>query len=192
MNQNASSAFRIVVGVDFTDVGDHALDEAIRYITRLDNNELHPVFVITEAAKRDLGKVNRFLVEARDQLRTRVIERCAAVGREWKQQVILHVRLGEPAAAIHQVAVDVDADLIVVGTHARNGLSKMLLGSVAEELVRTAHVPVMVARPKELDHLEKSPQLDPARPGEDLHQPRVMSSELLTLGKRSSHIAGLV
>jgi nucleotide-binding universal stress UspA family protein len=186
------STIRIVVGVDFTEVGDHALDEAIRYAVKLNDNELHPVFVIAEQSKRKLEEIDRALEEAREQLRERVVKHCEALGQRWDQQIVFHVRLGEPAEAIHQVAVDVDADLIVVGTHARKGLSKMLLGSVAEELVRTARVPVMVARPKQLDDLEKTPQPEPGRPGEDLHQQRVMSSEAISFGKRPSHIAGLV
>lgn len=183
---------RIVVGVDFTEVGDHALDESIRYAMKIQNSELHPVFVIAEPAKRQLGEAERNLEEARDKLHARVVERCEATGQRFDQQMVFHVRLGEPAEAIHQVAVDVEADVIVVGTHGRRGLSKMLLGSVAEELVRTARVPVMVARPKQLDDLAKSPQPEDARPGEDLHAARIMASEKVTVGKRPSHIAGLV
>jgi nucleotide-binding universal stress UspA family protein len=40
------------------------------------------------------------------------------------------------------------ADLLVVGTHGRKGVSHLLLGSVAERLVRTAHCPVLVVRPE--------------------------------------------
>ena len=183
---------RIVVGVDFTELGDHALDEAIRYARRIDDDELHVVFVITDAPKRKMAQVARHLEEARAALRDRVIARCEQTGQRFDQQVVLHVRLGEPAEALHQVAVDVHADLIVVGTHGRRGLSKMLLGSVAEELVRTARVPVMVARPKELDDLPQSPRPDLADPGADLHAQRVMANEKLVIGKRPSHISGLV
>lgn len=183
---------RIVVGVDFTELGDHALDESIRYARRIPGSELHPVFVIAEPTKRKLGEAERHLDEARDALRARVLERCEATGQRFDQQVVFHVRLGAPADAIHQVAVDVDADLICVGTRGRRGLSKMLLGSVAEELVRTARVPVLVARPKELDDLGKSPRPDEARPGADLHAARAMASERVIIGKRPSHISGLV
>jgi glycine betaine transporter len=40
------------------------------------------------------------------------------------------------------------ADLIIVGTHGRTGLSHALIGSVAEKVVRLAHCPVLVARQK--------------------------------------------
>jgi len=50
---------------------------------------------------------------------------------------------GEPRESIHTVAQDVGADLIVIGTHGRRGLSRALLGSVAEHIVRTATLPVL-------------------------------------------------
>ena len=43
-------------------------------------------------------------------------------------------------------AVNWKADLIVIGTHGRSGLSRLLLGSVAEEVVRGASVPVLLVR----------------------------------------------
>ncbi|MCC6874623.1 MAG: universal stress protein [Sandaracinaceae bacterium] len=183
---------RIVVGVDFTDNGDHALDEAIRYAVPIDNDELHPVYVIARPEAKKLDELNRFLEDARARLRDHVVARCNALGKQWEQKFVFHVRIGDPAASLHQVAVDVDADLIIVGTHARRGLAKMLVGSVAEELVRVARVPVMVARPKQIDDLPKTPQPDPARPGEDLHAPRGAVLEHVAFGKRPSHISGLL
>ncbi len=53
---------------------------------------------------------------------------------------------GEPAAAIAQAASDQRADLILIGSHGRRGLRRLFLGSVAEHVVRVAHVPVLVVR----------------------------------------------
>ena len=50
---------------------------------------------------------------------------------------------GEPRDTIHSVAHDVGADLIVLGTHGRRGLSRAILGSVAEWVVRTSTCPVL-------------------------------------------------
>lgn len=57
-----------------------------------------------------------------------------------------HLVEGEPHAAIVQCAEDIQASLVVVGSHGRTGLKRMLLGSVAEQVVRYAHSPVLVAR----------------------------------------------
>jgi nucleotide-binding universal stress UspA family protein len=54
---------------------------------------------------------------------------------------------GEAATAILQKAEQQQADLIVMGTHGRTGLEYMLLGSVAEKVVRKAHCPVLTIRP---------------------------------------------
>jgi nucleotide-binding universal stress UspA family protein len=54
---------------------------------------------------------------------------------------------GEAATAIVQEAEQRQADLIVMGTHGRTGLEYMLLGSVAEKVVRRAHCPVLTIRP---------------------------------------------
>jgi nucleotide-binding universal stress UspA family protein len=50
---------------------------------------------------------------------------------------------GDPAAAIVTYARDMAIDLIVIGTHGRTGVSRALLGSVAEHVVRTAPCPVL-------------------------------------------------
>jgi nucleotide-binding universal stress UspA family protein len=55
----------------------------------------------------------------------------------------LHLAEGSPAATICQVAREVGADLIVMGTHGRTGLAHLLVGSVAERVVRTAKIPVL-------------------------------------------------
>jgi nucleotide-binding universal stress UspA family protein len=47
---------------------------------------------------------------------------------------------------INAVAEEIDADLIVVGTHGRKGLARALIGSVAEKVVRTSHRPVVLIR----------------------------------------------
>ena len=53
---------------------------------------------------------------------------------------------GEPAAEILKVARDRHCDLIVMGTHGRTGLRHLLMGSIAEKVVRKADCPVLTAR----------------------------------------------
>lgn len=56
------------------------------------------------------------------------------------------VELGSPAERIVTVAEETGADHVVVGSHGRSGVSRLLLGSVAERVVRTSPVPVTVIR----------------------------------------------
>jgi nucleotide-binding universal stress UspA family protein len=55
---------------------------------------------------------------------------------------------GQAATAIVHRAKRIQADMIVIGTHGRSGLAHMLLGSVAEKVVRTASCPVLSIRPE--------------------------------------------
>ncbi|HEY6880484.1 MAG TPA: universal stress protein [Polyangiales bacterium] len=56
------------------------------------------------------------------------------------------VDMGEPITAILEMASAVSADLIVVGTHARQGIQRLLAGSVSEGVLRDAKVPVLVVK----------------------------------------------
>jgi len=58
-----------------------------------------------------------------------------------------------PARAILSYATEAKADLIVVGTHGRGGLSELLLGSVAHKIVRSAPCPVLTVRVDERDFI---------------------------------------
>jgi universal stress protein A len=60
-------------------------------------------------------------------------------------QVLL--RTGDARDVINQTAKEIGADLIVMGTHGRRGVSRALLGSVTETVVRTAPCPVLTVRP---------------------------------------------
>ena len=57
-----------------------------------------------------------------------------------------HIRQGEPAEEIVRQATESKADLIVMGTHGRTGLARLLAGSVAETVLRTAPCPVLAVR----------------------------------------------
>jgi nucleotide-binding universal stress UspA family protein len=53
---------------------------------------------------------------------------------------------GAPAAETNAVAKEVGADMIVLGSHGRSGFARMLLGSIAEKIVRSAVIPVVTVR----------------------------------------------
>jgi nucleotide-binding universal stress UspA family protein len=57
-----------------------------------------------------------------------------------------HTRVGDAASEIVRHASEHGYDMIVVGTHGRRGFRRFVLGSVAELVVRTAHVPVLTTR----------------------------------------------
>jgi nucleotide-binding universal stress UspA family protein len=59
------------------------------------------------------------------------------------------IREGSPRPAIVEVALELNCQMIVMGTHGRSGLAHLLLGSVAEYVVRNSEVPVLTVRARE-------------------------------------------
>ncbi|WP_323192998.1 universal stress protein, partial [Halostella sp. PRR32] len=66
------------------------------------------------------------------------VERVAAMAREHGVDVVTAIEDGDPARRIVDYADEIEADLIVAGTHGRSGVERRLIGSVAERLVRRA------------------------------------------------------
>jgi nucleotide-binding universal stress UspA family protein len=64
-------------------------------------------------------------------------------------RVTSHLESGEPASTILRVAEKTGVDLVIVGTHGRTGVRHLLLGSIAEKLVRLSPVPVLTVPPPE-------------------------------------------
>ncbi len=69
------------------------------------------------------------------------------------RSVKIEIRRGSPAKEIVKTARDISTDLIVMCTHGRSGLSHMLMGSVAEKVVRLAPCPVLTVKPDEFREL---------------------------------------
>ena len=80
---------------------------------------------------------------AEDEL-ARVAERIAEDGITVDTRVVVD---GQAGHAICAECHDLGADLVVMATHGRGGLSRTLLGSTADKVIRSAHVPVLVRRP---------------------------------------------
>ena len=64
-------------------------------------------------------------------------------------RVRLVIRFGEPAQEIADLIEEDDIDAVVMATHGRSGLSRAIMGSVAERVLRMVHVPVVMVRGRE-------------------------------------------
>ncbi|MBE9065967.1 universal stress protein [Leptolyngbya cf. ectocarpi LEGE 11479] len=58
----------------------------------------------------------------------------------------IEVVIGDPTSKIVDYAQEIDADLIVMPSHGRKGVSRFLIGSVAEQVVRLSHCPVLILK----------------------------------------------
>ncbi len=84
-----------------------------------------------------------------DELKSRGktgIEMVERMAESHDVNLVTEIREGGPAETILEYAEEIDANLIVAGTHGRTGVRRRILGSVAERLVRHAHCPVMTVR----------------------------------------------
>jgi len=82
-------------------------------------------------------------------LRQAELERIAQERRHQAAKLACHICVGRPVAEIVQAAIDFRSDLLVISTHGRTGLNHLLMGSVAERVVRHAPCPVLVVRKHE-------------------------------------------
>jgi nucleotide-binding universal stress UspA family protein len=139
---------RVLVPVDGSETSNKALVTALQ-LARISGGRVRVVHSLDELAYL-WGYEYRgdTLTLAREQA-SKVLESAAAMaqsaGVTAEQQLVEDpgVRLGE---AIAREARQWEADLIVVGTHGRRGIGRVLLGSGAEQVVRSAPVPVLVIR----------------------------------------------
>jgi len=103
-----------------------------------------------EAGYSAQASVPSFSEEWYEQKQTEARERfdeLAAVAREAGVETVERVvEVGRPTKTIVEYAEENDIDQIVMGSHGRSGMSRILLGSVAEIVVRRATVPVTVVR----------------------------------------------
>jgi nucleotide-binding universal stress UspA family protein len=136
--------FVLVVALDLADTasGGYALGQAMRIAGRVPGSQLHVLHVSIDDVKSDtLGLLQHY-----------VSGKATEVGGPTQQtvavHVAVHVKSGDPAREIAQLATDLSADMIVVGTHKAPHLKNLFVGSTAERLMAVATCPVMVAGPR--------------------------------------------
>ena len=136
------NANKILVPTDFS----QASEEALRWATSLARDS-GAMLLITHVEEPPMAYAGELPLvpdeETRDELKRMLLEVVppdSGVAYEHKMLV------GEPAAAIVELAENENADLIVMGTHGRKGITRLLMGSVAEAIVRRAKCPVLTVK----------------------------------------------
>jgi len=145
----------MVIGVDFSETAHQAVSVALNLARITRSPDLHLIHVLRHAPLTGLGdwsgSINQY-EKAVEDARRELDVICAAAIEKFPLRAFAHVRTGEPYREIVQLASDIEADLVVIGTHSRGGVSRLLLGSVAEKVQRLAPCPVLTVKPKERPH----------------------------------------
>jgi nucleotide-binding universal stress UspA family protein len=143
---------RILVPVDGSPTSTRGLDEAVRLakLTGADIRLVHVLdrFVLATGLATYTADVFGVLREAGEEILQQMKARVAASGIDvttWISDPLA----GRVCDMVMDQAKDFDADLIVLGTHGRRGVGRMLLGSDAEQILRTATVPVLLVHSPE-------------------------------------------
>lgn len=141
---NLLSGKPVVVPWDFSEMSQEALGKAVGLVK--DRDLIHVVHVTQLPPVMEPGVVWGSLDEGS------IIKHCEDSFQnilkskpEWSG-VHFKVLVGDPGLSVADYAKDHGAELIVISSHGHTGLTRLMLGSVAERVVRLAHCPVLVLR----------------------------------------------
>ena len=140
----------ILVATDGSDDSDAAVEAALD-LAHDTSGRLLVLTVVPEGSSRDDSDATASDSEAQrdDQQVVVATDRTNDIvdhAVEWGLEATPLVWEGEPADAILAAAASEGADVIVIGSSGRTGVGRMLLGSVSDDVVRRAEVPVMIVR----------------------------------------------
>mgnify|MGYP000949849132 CR=1 FL=1 len=145
---------KIMCPVDFSDPSERALEEAVS-LAKL-NGAVLALITVVQPLPATVGAEGTIIAEMRttvpgmmtdmaeDYLNRMRDKQCAEI----RDQTSTQVAVGVPFVEIVRAAREFEADLIVMGSHGRTGLEHLLIGSVAERVVRKAPCSVLVVRDK--------------------------------------------
>jgi nucleotide-binding universal stress UspA family protein len=138
-------AKKILVATDFSELGQAAVTQASNLAHAL-GSTLDVVHVFTLQNMTEAAAMTRDQLEDAER-RARVhLDAVAAAVRATGRLGQAVLRHGDPAPMILLAATELDSELIVLGTHGRKGMSRFVMGSTAESVLRQARVPVLVVK----------------------------------------------
>jgi nucleotide-binding universal stress UspA family protein len=156
MTESSSPRVTYLVAVDTSALADQVLDQAVALTRKTPGAQLHIVHAVDTIpiAAATVGG-SPFGVPSAAVLLKAGREHLERLQYRAEQQGVSatgHLIVGNPRAVILQLTGDLEADLLILGTHDPGKLERRLLGSIAETLVRKAPCPVFVVRAKRAQH----------------------------------------
>jgi nucleotide-binding universal stress UspA family protein len=141
---------KILVATDFSDTARGAIAHAVE-LAKLADASLYLVHVLTlpvvYAPEGVVLGPSWSVAELRADLENALSKLAAEVRARGIPEVSMQLLIGTAWDEIVRAAAEQGCDLIVIGTHGRGGIKRLLLGSVAEHVVRTSPCPVLTVGP---------------------------------------------
>ncbi|AOJ78962.1 universal stress protein [Burkholderia ubonensis] len=140
---------RILVAVDGSDTSRHAFDAALA-LAQAHGAQLQPYYVVENAAiyynvpGYDPSVLRDQLLAQGNALAAEFSKQMEAAGVKGATRINEASSLNDVSALILEGATAFGADLLVLGTHGRRGFRRLVLGSIAEQCVRHASLPVLL------------------------------------------------
>jgi nucleotide-binding universal stress UspA family protein len=136
----------VLIATDFSDSAEPAHVQGVNLARRLGAGIVFThVIPEMELAAAGMPAIADTVGAAIEEYRGRLAALCDRYG-DTESPATYRVREGDPGAEISDLAQELEAEAVVVGTLGRTGLERFLLGSVAERVVRRAHTKVLVAQ----------------------------------------------
>jgi nucleotide-binding universal stress UspA family protein len=157
MSTLAPTPVTVLAAIDYSDTSTLVVQHAVEMAREKRAQELH--FLHVRPNGRDAADDDACRQELEEWLAARLQ---GPEGVNEDVRVIAHEAHGNPAKVIVDMASELLASAVVVGTHGRQGMQRMVMGSVAEAVVRKAGCTVSVVRP--MVHHDATPSIEPPCP----------------------------
>ena len=154
MSETKQPKFQVVVAYDFTELAELALNEALVLANLQPQAAVHVIGILDPKQGMPNIGIETANADGAAAVQERLQEHvCKVVARIQPEDFyfFVHSRIGDAAGEVVGLANEIEADLIIAGTHGRTGIRRMVLGSVAEKISRHAQCPVLVMRHKGYD-----------------------------------------
>ncbi|MGH3146285.1 MAG: universal stress protein [Rubrobacter sp.] len=142
---------KILLAVDGSEEAVLATETAVELSKGMDS-EVHVAYVLPTPAQL-IGhhlyseEIRKSVLErAEDEARTFLDEQARRIGSDGGKLAETHLRTGDPDKEVVRLSEEIGAGLIVIGSRGLGAVSRALMGSVSDSVVRHAHCPVMVVR----------------------------------------------
>jgi nucleotide-binding universal stress UspA family protein len=141
---------KVLLPTDGSEESKKALDAAVN-LARAHDGTVHVIYVVNIGVDTNYEAVSELMGELESSKKFEEIGQEATESLEKKlksRDIEFEVEIirGVPHREINRYASENDLDVIVMSTHGRTGLDRMLLGSVTEKVVRSSEIPVMTVR----------------------------------------------